>query len=148
MQTPERIVSPNTLIIDGENLQLILKKTDLCFSSNNTLASEETLQEYTEINNNHDNNTSIKSIPGAMDLYREIISLDSTDFDEKITALTYQKNLFNKFIKLYRVYVDHTSFNSLFIHSQPIDDVRYWQLSSLVYIQFVPSYISSSLNFK
>ncbi|RCH98763.1 hypothetical protein CU097_015142 [Rhizopus azygosporus] len=112
MQTPERIVSPNTPIIDGENLQLILKKTDLCFSSNNTLASEETLQEYTEINNNHDNSTSIKSISGAM----EIISLDSTDFDEKITALAYQKNLFNKFIKFYRVYVDHTSFNSLFIH--------------------------------
>ncbi|ORE04062.1 hypothetical protein BCV72DRAFT_307660 [Rhizopus microsporus var. microsporus] len=74
MLTPEYIASPNTPTIDDENLQLILKKTDLCLSSNNTLASEETPQEYTEINNNHGNNTSFNSIPGAMEPLQQSLS--------------------------------------------------------------------------
>ncbi|CAO3697349.1 unnamed protein product [Rhizopus stolonifer] len=121
MQNPEYIVSPNTPIIDDNNLQLILKKTDLCFSSNITLASEGTRQEYTEINNNHDSNVSLKSIPGAMDLYREIMSLDNNDFDEKITALPYQKNLFNKFIKF--ACIDF-AINCQRITPTPINDER------------------------
>ena len=47
-----------------------------------------------------------------------------------------------------RVYIDHTSLNSLFIRSQLIDDVRHLQSSPLIYIQVVPSFISSSPNFE
>jgi hypothetical protein len=99
MQSPASVVTPNTPVIDDDNLSVILQKTDLCFSSNKSFASEETLNEYNIINAAHDSNQSLKSVPGAFELFNQILKLDNVDFSENIAALSYERNSFNKFIK-------------------------------------------------
>lgn len=121
MQSATRVVPPNTPTIDDHCLSLIREKTDLCFSSNKTFASKETLDEFNKINADHDSNRPLKSIPGAFNFYNEFLKLDDDDLIDKVANLPYEQNLFNKFMKF--ALIDY-AINCERITPAPVNDER------------------------
>lgn len=121
MQSTTHVVPPDTRIIDDDCLSLIIQKIDLCFSSNKTFSSKETLDEFNKINADHNSNRPLKSIPGAFNFYNEFLKLDDDDLIDKEAILPYEQNLFNKFMKF--ALIDY-AINCERITPVPVNDKR------------------------
>jgi hypothetical protein len=97
--TPNTLVSPNTPLINTDNYSKLEQLADVCLSFNQTHASQETYDEYTHINTIFDNNGSLKTIPGSINLFNSMVQSDGDDYCDYLAFIKYESNKFNRFMK-------------------------------------------------